>query len=120
MHLAPHQLLGNNPTDKAYRKYSRDFKDWKHSIDLADSLGKKDYSTEEQEEIKLKYNQMKDKIDKLNIKDKKLPISGQDLINMGLKPGPKFTKILNLVKDKMLENPDITKDEALLIVRDVM
>lgn len=55
----------------------------------------------------------------------KIPINGTDIINLikkenpDFKPGPIMTKILDAVKDKFLENPGISKEEAEKIVIDV-
>ncbi len=40
-------------------------------------------------------------------------ITGNDLIALGLKPGPIFSKILNAIKDEQLEQKITTKEEAL-------
>jgi poly(A) polymerase len=40
-------------------------------------------------------------------------ITGQDLISLGMKPGPLFGKILQSVKDAQLENTITTREEAL-------
>ena len=40
-------------------------------------------------------------------------ITGNDLIALGLKPGPIFTKILDAIKDEQLEQKITTKEEAL-------
>lgn len=49
----------------------------------------------------------------------KLPITGGDLIAMGLKPGPVFSKILSAVTEKWYENPNITKDQAMHIAKSI-
>lgn len=40
-------------------------------------------------------------------------INGNDLISLGLKPGPIFSKILDIIKDEQLEQKITTKEEAL-------
>ena len=40
-------------------------------------------------------------------------ITGNDLIAMGLKPGPIFSKILDTIKDDQLEQKITTKEEAI-------
>ena len=47
----------------------------------------------------------------------KLPINGGDLIALGIKPGPIFSKILSAVTEKWYENPAISKKDALHIVK---
>jgi poly(A) polymerase len=44
-------------------------------------------------------------------------ITGKDLIELGYEPGPLFGKILEAVEDRHLENPAMTRDEALSFVR---
>ena len=45
-----------------------------------------------------------------------LPINGNDLIKLGLTPGPLFKELLSKVLDAWCENPNITKEEALEII----
>lgn len=47
-------------------------------------------------------------------------ITGQDLIALGLKPGPEFGKILQNVKDAQLENKISTREEALTLLQNIM
>ena len=47
----------------------------------------------------------------------KMPISGRDLIEMGLKPGPMFSEIMAAVADAWYQNPDLLKDDALRIAK---
>lgn len=47
-------------------------------------------------------------------------VTGQDLIALGLKPGPAFGKILQAVKDAQLENKISTREEALLLLRNIV
>jgi poly(A) polymerase len=46
-----------------------------------------------------------------------LPVTGDDLIGMGYKPGPLFGQILSAVEDLHLENPGLTREEAIDFVR---
>ena len=46
-------------------------------------------------------------------------ISGRDLIEMGLEPGPTFRRILDRVYDAQLEHGVITRDDALALARQV-
>ena len=50
-------------------------------------------------------------------KNEKLPITGEDLIKLGLNPSPLFSKLLDLVKDKQLENPNTTNEEYLDLIQ---
>jgi tRNA nucleotidyltransferase (CCA-adding enzyme) len=49
-------------------------------------------------------------------KNVKLPVDGNDLIELGLR-GKTIGKMLNLVKDAYFENPRITKEECLELVK---
>jgi tRNA nucleotidyltransferase/poly(A) polymerase len=56
----------------------------------------------------------------LNTTSKKpaLPINGNDLkTELGLSPGPHFSKILSAITEKWFENPNISREEALTIAR---
>ena len=50
----------------------------------------------------------------------KLPITGGDLIAMGVKPGPVFSKILSAVTEKWYEDPEISKSTALHIAKSIV
>jgi putative nucleotidyltransferase with HDIG domain len=64
---------------------------------------------------------VKKRLDALDIKVTKpsLPITGHDLILMGIKPGPIFTKILEVITDKWYENPNISKEQAMKLARGI-
>jgi len=47
----------------------------------------------------------------------KLPISGADVLALGVKQGPMVGKVLDAVKEAWYGNPDLTKDEAIEIVK---
>lgn len=47
----------------------------------------------------------------------KMPISGFDLQQLGLKPGPIFKDIMNIIAEEWYENPGLTRDEALVIAK---
>ena len=54
---------------------------------------------------------------KLTVKTPKLPLNGNDLKEMGIPPGPIYKKLLELVTDKWFENPNISKEEAIQLVK---
>lgn len=48
----------------------------------------------------------------------KLPLNGNDLMKeFGIKPGPKIKELLNLVLDAWYENPNISREEAISLVK---
>jgi len=65
-------------------------------------------------------NIVRDRINKLNSQidssNLKLPINGNDLIAMGMKPSSVFREILNAVQEAWYENPNITREDAMNIV----
>ncbi len=123
VHLRPHVLLEEG-SGRAYRKYVRDFEDWPHSMDLAiaDSLGKGEMTPQQiQEEIQ-KYETLRGKIQNAlpsgNINVPR-PITGRDLIQIGIKPGPIMGQIMSAIDEALLDNPGLTSEEALDIARRV-
>lgn len=48
----------------------------------------------------------------------KLPINGNDLKDLGIKPGPKMGKILTQITHEWYHNPKLTKDTALRLARE--
>ena len=50
-------------------------------------------------------------------KGQKVPITGEDLKVLGLKPGPLFKDLIDLVKDKQLEAPNTTKEQYLELIK---
>ena len=54
---------------------------------------------------------------------KELPpplVTGRDLINLGLKPGPNFKTILDTCMDKQLEGSIVTKEDGISLVKDMI
>lgn len=65
-----------------------------------------------------------DRIEKLKStipkKQDKLPLTGNDLIKMGIKPGPIYKELLGVVGDKQLETPNSTKGEYIEVVKNYL
>jgi len=104
-------------TDKTLRKIKRTIGD--HLEDLldimdADNKSHSSKSTQSGQIAGIK-KRLKD-IDNLPSAEK-LPITGKDLIAMGFKPGPKFKKLLGKVQDAVDANPNLTKQQAMNIVK---
>ena len=48
-----------------------------------------------------------------------LPINGNDIMEkFSLKKGPKIGEFLSLIKDRYLDNPNITKEECFEIIKE--
>lgn len=50
----------------------------------------------------------------------KILINGEDLIKLGLKPSRKFNEIFDYVLEKKIENPNLTKQDEINLVRDII
>lgn len=56
----------------------------------------------------------------VQVKKPTLPISGNDLLAIGVKQGPKIGQIMSAITDAWFGNPNITREEALAIVRSMI
>jgi tRNA nucleotidyltransferase/poly(A) polymerase len=123
-HLRPHMLIEQDKA-KPYRKYVRDFEDWPHSIDLAiaDNLGKKDFTEEQVPQEIQRYEDLRTKIQEAmptgqtSSTNIARPITGKDLIDIGIKPGPIMGQIMSAIDEALLDNPALSRDEALTIAK---
>lgn len=52
------------------------------------------------------------------LKNIKLEISGEDLINMGIKPSSVFQKCFDFVLSKKIENPELNKDQEIQFAKE--
>lgn len=77
-----------------------------------------------QPETILLYAILKDKYSAVkyleNLRNIKIQINGNDLVQLGLKPSKKFSEIFDYVLRKKLENPNLTKEDELKLVRDII
>lgn len=125
VHLRPHTLLETG-SGRNYRRFVRDYPDWTHSVDLAiaDNLGKQDFSPEQVEQEKSKYEDLRGKIQQAMQWSGKSqtskaaiprPINGNDLLAMGIKQGPIFGQIMAAIDEALLDNPEMSREEAMNI-----
>lgn len=63
--------------------------------------------------VRQRINVLNNNLDQTKLK---LPIDGNDLMKVGLKPGKIFREILNAVQESWYENPNLTKEDAMEIV----
>lgn len=104
-------------SDKSLRKFKIDLGDQLENILTvihADNIAHADASA-----MPNQIEKVRERLKALDIQVKKpvLPINGNDLINLGVKPGPLFGKILSAITDAWFENPNITRDQAIDIVK---
>lgn len=110
---------GEKVTDKTLRKFvNKAGEDLQYMLDLmqADNLSHKQGSVNPNQitGVRDRINSLEDKVDSKQVN---LPINGHDLIALGLKPGPMFKEIMELIQDAWYENPNLTREEAMEIVR---
>lgn len=110
---------GEKISDKTLRKFVVDMGE--HLEDIMDIIDADNKSHAPGSEMP---NQITNLIKRINIlkstipqKNQKSPITGEDLKLLGFTPGPLFKELIELVKDKQLENPDTTKEEYIELVK---
>ena len=101
---------------KALNKMGADlFEDYTY-IKRADILAQSDYHREDKlnnlENLKEYYKEIMDKQQCLTIKD--LAISGKELMELGMKPGPQIGEVLKNLLDKVLDEPELNEREQLI------
>jgi poly(A) polymerase len=87
---------------------------------MADSYASQgpDKEPDYEERLKAFFFELKEfKAEMENISQKKRLITGQDLINLGLKPGPMFKEILQEIELLFLEKKIHNKEEALNLIK---
>ena len=110
---------GDIVTDKTLRKFVVDVGD--HLEDILDIIHSDNVAHSPESAMPNQIPNIIKRIEKLKNtipkKTDKLPIGGEDLKLMGLKQGPLYKELLNLVRDKQLEHPSTTKEEYLDLIR---
>jgi poly(A) polymerase len=99
-------------SDKALRKFKMEIGDQlENTLGLmhADNIAHADAAS-----MPNQIANIRKRLENLNMTETKpkLPLSGKDLQEMGLKPGPIFKDILEKVTDAWFENPRLTAEEA--------
>lgn len=87
----------------------------KHADMMAQSTYKREEKSEELSRLRMIYEQIKKEGECFQLKD--LAVTGQDLIALGMKPGPEVGKMLAKLLEIVLDDPkQNTKENLLLIV----
>ena len=104
-------------SDKALRKFKVALGDQLEN--LLDVMHADNIAHSEASSMPNQIKNIRTRLETLNMTTGKpvLPINGNDLIALGLKPGPLFATIMSAVTDAWYENPSISKPEALQIVK---
>ena len=81
---------------------------------MAQSSYKREQKLEEIKQVREIYEQIKKEGECFQLKD--LAVTGQDLITLGMKPGPEIGKMLNKLLDIVIDDPKKNKKETLLLI----
>lgn len=111
-----------NISDKTLRKFKIEMgEELKNVLGLihADNVAHADeHSMPNQvENVKKRLENLK--LDKTVAGKPKLPITGNDLLSIGIKPGPIYKDIMSAVTEKWFDNPNLTKQEALNVAKEM-
>lgn len=122
-HMRFKQSGNHCPSNKALRKFIADVGNDQIDIVL-DIINADNNSHDELFNIPDQVSLIKDKIKEMNevehISDKlTLPINGNEIMEkFNMKKGPKIGEFLSLVKERYLDNPNITKEECFEIIKE--
>lgn len=110
-----------NLSDKALRKFKMELGDNLETI--LDVIHADNISHSDESSMPNQIDNVRKRLTKLDVSTKKkpdLPINGNDLISMGLKPGPIFSKILSAITEAWFDNPKLSREEALTIAKSMI
>lgn len=101
-----------NLTDEDLRSYATDFKDYfPILLDYATIY----LPTFDVDGIRQRYVALSQEL-----ATNPVPVTGADLISLGLKPGPKFKQLLGVVKSMYLKNPSTKKEEYISVIKSMI
>ncbi len=86
----------------------------KYADTMAQSAYKREEKLEELSKLKEIYAQIKEDGECFCLKD--LAVTGQDLITLGMKPGPQVGEMLAKLLETVIEHPEKNKKETLLLI----
>ena len=119
-------MLDSDSSDKSLRRLMKDLgDDWRNLLDisLSDAYGKN--LNKNNHKIKALFKEAKSRMDGLltyqnNSTAPIRPINGFDLIAAGFSPGILMGKIFDVIDEELLENPELSKEQALDIAKKVV
>ncbi len=111
-----------NLSDKTLRKFATDTGEYMN--DILDLIHADNVSHSDTASMPNQVKNIKNRIEKLNTGinkfEVKLPIDGNDIKKiLGINNGPLIGKIKNAVQDAWYENPNLTKDQAIEIIKKI-
>jgi len=118
-----HGRFQDELNDKSLRRTLRDMDDdWEHLLDVAYADGNGKLRTFMKRPVRELFTSLRERFKKI-IEDQAgvtkvvRPISGHDLKEIGIKPGPKMGEIFKALDEELLGNPLMSKDEAIELAR---
>ena len=110
------ELPGRKSFRRALNKMGMDlFEDFTY-IKRADILAQSDYHREDKlknlEILEEYYKEVVEQEQCVTVRD--LAISGKDLIDIGMKPGPELGEMLKILLDKVLDDPELNEKDVLI------
>lgn len=110
------ELPGRKSFRRALNKMGMDlFEDFTY-IKRADILAQSDYHREDKlknlEILEEYYKEVVEQEQCVTVRD--LAVSGKDLIEIGMKPGPELGEMLNILLDKVLDDPELNERDVLI------
>jgi poly(A) polymerase len=108
-----------NMSDKALRKFARSLGDHlEDTLDLIDADNQAHHPNYNMPNQVANIRKKLKTLSSIDVGSPKLPLNGKDIMNtLGIPAGPVVGKLLALVQDAWDENPKITRDDAIAIVR---
>jgi tRNA nucleotidyltransferase/poly(A) polymerase len=127
LHMRLHETAGYLGP-KALRKIiGKIGPDYKILVQLseADALGKTEVSEEQREELQERYRGYVPRFEAAQESmgggtKPQRPISGNDLKELGVEQGPKMGEIFRALDEELLQNPAMTREEALELARNML
>lgn len=122
-HMRFKQSGNHCPSNKSIRKFIADV--GKDQIDIVLDVINADNNSHDKlfclpDQVKLIYEKIAEMEESEKVTDKiVLPINGNDIMEkFNMKKGPKIGEFLSLIKDKYLDNPNISKEECFEIIKE--
>lgn len=109
---------GSKISNKSLRKFRKNVgSEIEHVLDVihSDNVAHSEHGSMPNQ-IPLLRKRLEELKEEVTVENVKLPLDGKDLIKLGFRPSPTFKVILDEIQDAWFENPNITYDDALVIV----
>jgi tRNA nucleotidyltransferase/poly(A) polymerase len=120
-----HGRFQDDLNNRSLRRTLRDMgDDWEHLLDIAFADGNGKKRTFKKRPVREMFMGLRERFKKI-IEDQAgvttivRPINGNDLMELGIKPGPKMGEIFKALDEELLDKPLMTREEALELARNI-